>query len=151
MIDVASAGPVGAGLDRDAHILDPSILRAHLRLIQRPRVLAVESVQTPFHEVLLIGARHEWESAAYKNQFDFVDRVAHSSELSKSAFDLEIGVVAGFESPHDCWLSTSVGPGDPFIGSAGAVCAFCMWAAVRLGHEHYSCKAAGAAYLFVAW
>ena len=149
MIDVASAGPVGAGLDRDAHILDPSILRAHLRLVQRSRILAVESVQTSFHEVLLIGARHEWESAAYKNQFDFVDRVAHSSELSKSTLDLEIGVVAGFESPHDCWLSTSVGPGDPFIGSAGAVCAFSMWTAVRFGHHGNSCNAAEAADLFV--
>src|SRR5436309_4805617 len=149
MIDVASAGPVGAGLDRDAHILDPSILRAHLRLIQRPRVLAVESVQTPFHEVLWVGASHEWESAAYKNQFDFVDRVAHSSELSKSTLDLEIGVVAGFESPHDCWLSTSVGPGDPFIVSVGAVCAFSMWTAVRFGYDRYSCNAAEAADLFV--
>src|SRR5213594_1666771 len=149
MIDVASAGPVGAGLDRDAHILDPSILRAHLRLVQRPRVLAVESVQTLFHEVLLVGARHEWESAAYEDQFDFVDRVAHSSELSKSAFDLEIGVVAGFESPHDCWLSTSVGPGDPFIGSAGAVCAFSMWTAVRFRHHRNSCNAAEATDLFV--
>src|SRR6266566_4910969 len=90
MVDVASAGPVGAGLDCDAHVLDPSILRAHLRLVQRSRILAVESVQTPFHEVLLIGARHEWESAAYKNQFDFVDRVAHSSELSKSTLNLGI-------------------------------------------------------------
>src|SRR5881396_3292899 len=137
MIDVASAGPVGAGLDRDAHILDPSILRAHLRLIQRPRVLAVESVQTPFHEVLLVEARHEWESAAYEDQFDFVDRMTHSSELTKSAFDLEIGVVAGFESPHDCRLSTSV------------VCAFSMRTAVRFGHDRYSCNAAEATDLFV--
>src|SRR5205809_5495568 len=149
MIDVASAGPVGAGLDRDAHILDPSILRAHLRLIQRPRVLAVESVQTPFHEVLLIGARHEWESASYEDQFDFVDRVTHSSELTKSAFDLEIGVVGGFESPHDCGLSASVGPRDPFIGSAWAVCAFSMRTAVRFGHDRNSCNAAEAADLFV--
>ena len=83
MIDMASTGPVGAGLDCDSYILDRSILRAHLRLVQRPRVLAVESVQTPLHEILLIGARHEWESAAYKNQFDFVDRMAHSSELKE--------------------------------------------------------------------
>src|SRR6266516_945837 len=117
------------------------ILRAHLRLVQRSRILAVESVQTPFHEVLLIGARHEWESAAYKNQFDFVDRMTHSSELPESTLDLELRVIAGFESPHDCRLSASVGPGDPFIGSAGAVCAFSMWTAVRFGHHGNSCNA----------
>ena len=149
MIDVASAGPVGAGLDRDAHILDPSILRAHLRLVQRPRVLAVESVQTLFHEVLLVGARHEWESAAYEDQFDFVDRMTHSSELTKSAFDLEIGVVAGFKSSHNCWLFARVGPGHPFIGSTRAVCAFSMRTAVRFRHHRNSCNAAEATDLFV--
>src|SRR5436189_750047 len=142
MIDVASAGPVGAGLDRDAHILDPSILRAHLRLVQRPRVLAVESVQTLFHEVLLVGARHEWESAAYEDQFDFVDRVAHSSELSKSAFDLEIGVVAGFESPHDCRLLPSVGPGHTIMGASRPVDASSMGTGERYGHDGKSCKPA---------
>src|SRR6266699_1072968 len=149
MIDMASTGPVGAGLDRDAYVLDRSILRAHFRLVQRPRVLAVESVQTPLHEILLIGARHEWESAAYEDQLDFVDQMTHSSELTKSAFDLEIGVIAGLESPHDCWLFASVGPGHPLSGSAGAVCAFSMWTAVRFGHHGNSCNATQTADLFV--
>src|SRR5690348_15089794 len=127
--------PVRPGLDGDPNVPDLRRFSKSLRFLKTKRINAIQRVQAPFDEILLVSSGQKRKGTSYKDQFHFVYWVSHCAQLSNPALNLEVRVVLILQSSHDSWLFSCIGSRDTNLRPTWAVCAFSVGTSVRLGHH----------------
>ena len=136
---------VGAGLHRHPDAAAAGALVQRLRLPQGLRVLAVEGVEAPLHEPLLVLGVAAGERAAHDDQVDLVGPVADLLQLPDAVRHLPPGVEPVPRGAPGCGLLAGVRLGGAVRRPSGAERAPAVGAVVRRRHHGHRRDAAGRA------